>query len=65
MNKNLFLKQQKNNTFVWIYFKLNIYTLFPAVAPTRLARFPLNLPTATVRGNTLLLNCNEKTGTNI
>lgn len=45
--------------------KNQIYTLFPAVAPTRHGRFPLNFPTATVRGNTLLLNCNEKTGTNI
>lgn len=43
----------------------NQSTLFPAVAPTRHDCFPLNLPTLTVRGNTLVFNCNEKTGTNI
>jgi hypothetical protein len=35
------------------------------VAPTIHDRFPLNFPTATVRGKTLLLNCKEKIGTNI
>jgi hypothetical protein len=42
-----------------------ISTLFPAVAPTRQDRLPLNFPTANVRGKTLLFNCNEKTGINI
>jgi hypothetical protein len=45
--------------------KKYVHTLFPAVAPTRQGRFPLNLPTETVREIILLLNCNEKTGTNI
>jgi hypothetical protein len=62
MNKNLWNKIYMNQFLIE---KNQIYTLFPAVAPTRHGRFPLNFPTATVRGNTLLLNCNEKTGTNI
>jgi len=53
--------------FILIIFipRTYIYTLFPAVAPTRHDLVPLNLPTETVRGKTLLFNCKEKTGANI
>jgi hypothetical protein len=61
MNKNLSNQISINRLNIKIY----LNTLFPAVAPTRHGRLPLNFPAATVRGKTLLANCNENTGTSI